>query len=67
MATKVLPELKSMPSQQTRQGTLSVSVRLTQSEIASLRQKKKSLSVYVQKELQGRLGDRIRELKEKAA
>ena len=43
------------PSQPTRPDTLLVSNRLTPSEIALLRQGKKSISDYVQKELPARL------------
>ena len=46
------------PSQPTRQATLSLSSRLTRSEIDALRQNKKSIADYVQKELPERLKQR---------
>ena len=57
---------KSMPLLQTKPSTSLVSVRLTKLEIDSLRQKKKSISDYVQKELQGSLGLKIAQLKKAA-
>ena len=49
----------STPNQQlsrpTRQATLSISSRLTRSEIDALRQNKKSIADYVQRELPARL------------
>jgi hypothetical protein len=54
---------KSMPSQQMKTSTALASVRLTKSEIDSLRQNKKLISDFVQKELQGSLGLKIAELK----
>jgi hypothetical protein len=53
----------SKPSPQTKPSTLLDSTRLTKSEIDSLRQNKKLISDYVQKELQGSLGLKIAELK----
>jgi len=57
---------KSMHLQQTKHSTSLVSVRLTKLEIDSLRQKKKLISDYVQKELKGSLGLKIAELKKAA-
>ena len=57
---------KSTPLQQTKPNTLLASVRLTKLEIDSLRQKKKLISDYVRKELQGSLGLKIAKLKKTA-
>jgi hypothetical protein len=53
----------SKPSPQTKPSTLLDFTRLTKSEIDSLRQNKKLISDYVQKELRGSLGLKIAELK----
>ncbi len=50
------------PSQPTRQATLSISSRLTRSEIDALRQSKKSIADYVQRELPARLAALQRQL-----
>jgi len=54
---------KSMQSPEANPSTSQTSARLTKLEIDSLRQKKKSISDYVQKELQGSLGLKLAELK----
>lgn len=54
-------------SQQTSPATSLDSVRLTTSEIESLRQSKRLISAYVQKELQGSLGAKLELLKKKQA
>ena len=54
------------PSPQMKPSTSLDSARLTKSEIDSLRQKKKLISDYVQKELEGSLGLKIAELKKAA-
>ena len=53
----------STPSPQMKPSTSLDSARLTKSEIDSLRQNKKLISDYVQKELRGSLGLKIAELK----
>lgn len=55
---------QSMPSQPTRPATLSDSARLTTSEIDSLRQNKKLISAYVQKEFQASLAAKLALLKQ---
>ncbi len=57
---------KPTPSQPTKPATLSVSVRLTKSEIDSLRQNKKLISDYVQKEFQASLGAKLKLLQQAA-
>jgi hypothetical protein len=53
----------STPSQPMKPNTLLDSERLTRSEIDALRQKKKALSEFVQKELQGTLGQKMNDAK----
>ena len=54
------------PSPQMKPSNSLDSARLTKSEIDSLRQNKKLISDYVQKELEGSLGLKIAELKKAA-
>ena len=51
----------STPSQPMKPNTLLDSARLTRSEIDALRQKKKAISDFVQKELKGSLGQKMTE------
>jgi hypothetical protein len=67
MTSKTSSELKSMPSQPTKPATLLDSARLTKSEIDSLRQKKRSISDFVLKELQGSLDKKGNAIKRKTA
>jgi len=54
--------LNQQPSRPMRLVTLSISSRLTRSEIDALRQSKKSIADYVQKELPARLAALQRQL-----
>jgi len=65
MTSKTSSELKLVRSQPMKQAILLDSARLTKSEIDSLRQKKKSIVDLLQKEFQGSLGERVRDLKKK--
>lgn len=67
MTSKTSSELKLVRSQPMKQAILLDSARLTKSEIDSLRQKKKSIVDLLQKEFQGSLGERVRDLKKKLA
>ena len=53
----------STPSQPMKPNILLDSARLTRSEIDALRQKKKAISDFVQKELQGSLGQKMNDSK----
>ena len=53
----------STPSQPMKPNILLDSARLTRSEIDALRQKKKAISDFVQKELQGSLGKKMNDAK----
>lgn len=51
----------STPSQPMKPNILLDSARLTRSEVDALRQKKKAISDFVQKELKGSLGQKMTE------